>query len=226
VPEAELLRLAEQSGLMMPLARRLLTEACTRAAGWNGFARNRRRHRDATGQPIVSLDVAADQLRHPDFAATVAEVLRDTGLPAARLQLAVPEHALHDPTDAAAFALDGLDRAGVRIAVAQVGIGHANLTATPVHSVRLDPQLISGLDPSEPAHRANLSMARWLISMFHDLAISVTATGVDQRGQMTALQLLDCDHGLGRALGKPMTADAADTLFGLPHPPPPGGDRR
>ena len=243
VPEAELLRLAEQTGLLAALGRRLLAEACARAARWtdgahigrpaprsvegahdagthDGRPRLGRPARKPTGAPYVSLDLTAEQLRHPDFAATVTGVLRDTGLPAGRLHLAVPEHALHDPTDAAAFALDGLDRAGVRIAVTQVGIGHANLTATPVHSVRLVPQLISGLDPIEPGHRSNLSMARWLIAMFHDLAISVTATGVDHRGQMTALQLLECDSGLGRSLGQPMTADAADTLFGLPHLPP------
>ncbi|HTJ34879.1 MAG TPA: bifunctional diguanylate cyclase/phosphodiesterase [Dactylosporangium sp.] len=292
VPEAELLRLAEQSGLLVPLGHRLLAEACARAARWRlddtgpqdraarrlGAAGPQDRaarwqagpgamedpaaqwHSDGPGDgatlwpgdaaadwrtgeagkylwragqqdthderagrwqpgdgaPIVSLDVADAQLRHPDFADTVIDILRETGLAPGRLHLAVPEQALHDPTDAAAFALDGLDRAGVRIAVTQVGIGHANLTATPVHSVRLEPQLISGLDPNEPAHRSNLSMATWLISMFHDLSISVTATGVDHRGQTTALQLLDCDHGLGRALGKPMTADAADILFGLP----------
>ncbi|MGI5241272.1 EAL domain-containing protein [Dactylosporangium sp. CA-139066] len=243
VPEAELLRLAGQSGLLPRLGRRLLAGACARAARWpdnahagrlprrlpggphdagrhDGRPRTERPARTPVGAPFVSLDVTVEQLRHPDFAATVAGVLRDTALPPARLHLAVPEHALHDPTDAAAFALDGLDRAGVRIAVAQVGIGHANLTATPVHSVRLDPQLISGLEPTEPGHRSNLSMTRWLISMFHDLAISVTATGVDLRGQMTALQLLECDAGLGRALGKPMTADAADALFGLPQLPP------
>ncbi|MER7008637.1 GGDEF and EAL domain-containing protein [Dactylosporangium sp. NPDC000555] len=209
VPEAELLQLAEQSGLLFQLGHRLLADACARAAAWQAH--------DAA--PIVSLDLTAAQLRHPDLVRTVIAVLERTGLPPAKLHLAVPEHALHDPADAIAFALDGLDRAGVRLAVTEVGMGHANLTATPVHSVRLHPQLITGLTLTSPEHRSSLSMATWLIAMFHDLSISVTATGVDHRDQTTALQLLDCDHGLGRALGKPMTGDAADTLFGLRRPP-------
>ncbi|MEV6931209.1 bifunctional diguanylate cyclase/phosphodiesterase [Dactylosporangium sp. NPDC051485] len=206
VPEAELLDIAERCGLLAPLGRHLLASACERAAAWQG-------HEPA---PIVSIDVAAGQLRHPDFVDGVIDVLRRTGLPPAKLHVAVPERALHDETDAVAFALDGLDRLGVRVAVAQVGLGHANPTASPVHSVRIDPQLISGLARSSTTHRSNLSMATWLIAMFHDLAIAVTATGVDSRDQAAALRLLDCDYGLGRALGRPMTPDAADLLFGVP----------
>ncbi|WP_432824830.1 EAL domain-containing protein [Dactylosporangium sp. CA-092794] len=209
VPGAELLALAEQSGLLIPLGHRLLADACARAAAWQ--------HTETA--PLVSLDLTAAQLRHPDLLSTVVAALDGTGLPPAKLHLAVPEQALHDPTDAIAFALDGLDRIGVRLAVTDVGMGHANLAATPVHSVRLDPQLITALTPTAPSHRSNLSMATWLIAMFHDLSISVTATGVDQRDQATALQVLECDHALGRALGIPMVADAADTLFGLAFPP-------
>ncbi|GAA2325657.1 bifunctional diguanylate cyclase/phosphodiesterase [Dactylosporangium salmoneum] len=206
VPEAELLCIAERCGLLAPLGRHLLASACERAAAWQ-------LHEPA---PIVSVDLAAEQLRHPDFVDGVTDVLRRTGLPPAKLHVAVPERALHDETDAVAFALDGLDRLGVRVAVTQVGLGHANPTASPVHSVRIDPQLISGLARSATTHRSNLAMATWLIAMFHDLAIAVTATGVDSRDQVTALQLLDCDYGLGRALGRPMTPDAADLLFGVP----------
>ncbi|GAA3257670.1 EAL domain-containing protein [Dactylosporangium siamense] len=209
VPAGELLDLAERIGILAPLSVHLLHVACTRAATWQ-----------ATPEPpILSIDCTTAQLRDTGILSTVTAALDTSGLPPNRLQLAVAQDALRDPSDAVAFTLDGLARNGIHIAVNNTG-GPANLADSPISTVLLDPRLLNGVDVYLPTYASSTTTLAWLIEMFHDLARTVTATDVRSRDQLEALHDLGCDTARGDYLAHPMTPDAADQLFNPGNRPP------
>lgn len=212
VPAAEFLDLAERSGVLVPLSVHLLRMACARAATWQSTPE----------PPVLSVGCTTTELRDRGIITAVAAALDSTGLPPNRLQLAVAQDALHDPSDDIAFTLDGLARTGVHIAVNNTG-GPAHLAESPIRTVILDPRLIRGLDIALPTYASSANILAWLIEMFHDLKRTVTATTVDNRDQLEALNDLGCDTASGNYLAHPMSPEAADQLFisrSRPAPPP------
>ena len=210
VPASEFLDLAERIGVLIPLSARLLHVACARAATWQSTPE----------PPTLSIDCTLTQLRDPDILTTVTAAIDITDLPPCRLQLAVAQDALQDPSDDIAFTLDGLSRTGIRIAVNNTG-GPAHLADSPISTVILDPRLLNGIDINLPTYASSTTTLAWLIEMFHDLSRTVTATNVDNRDKLEALNDFGCDTARGNYLAHPMTPETADQLFNPRNRPPP-----
>ncbi|MEU0562745.1 EAL domain-containing protein [Dactylosporangium sp. NPDC006015] len=210
VPASEFLDLAERVGVLIPLAARLLRDACARAATWQSTPE----------PPMLSVDCTITQLRDPTILTTVTAALDASGLPSGRLQLAIAQEALHDLSDDIAFTLDGLARTGIHVAVNNTG-GPAHLAESPVSTVILDPRLLDGIDAYLPTYLSSTTTLAWLIAMFHDLDRTVTAIDVDHRDQLEALNDVGCDTARGGYLAHPMTGTAADQLFNPSNRPPP-----
>ncbi|MET7424384.1 bifunctional diguanylate cyclase/phosphodiesterase [Dactylosporangium sp. NPDC005555] len=210
VPADEFLGLAERIGILIPLSTHLLHAACARAATWQSTPQ----------PPMLSIDCPTTHLRDPNIVTTVTAALDTSGLPPSRLQLAVAQDALRDPSDGIAFILDGLARTGIHIAVNNTG-GPAHLAESPISTVVLDPRLLNGIDVYLPTYMSSTTTLAWLIEMFHDLARTVTATDVHRRDQLEALNDLGCDTARGDYLAHPMTGEAADQLFNPGNRPPP-----
>ena len=132
--------LAEDSGFIVPLGRWVLEQACRSAAAW------------AVGDPaarvLMSVNVAARQLREPFFVDEVAAVLAETGWPAELLQLELTESALMGTPDGSLAALHALADLGVCIAIDDFGTGYSNfayLRRLPVHVLKLAGSFITGV---------------------------------------------------------------------------------
>ncbi len=195
--------LAAEIGLVAPLFRWMLEQACRDAAGWSS--------------PLpVAVDVAGAQLG-AGFAAQVTAALQAAGLDGTRLQLEIPEEALVPQLDAVAPDLHQLRHAGVRIVMDGFGAGHSslrNLRRFPFDKVRIDPCYMRDLADDEKAATVIQAMA----VLCRRLGIATCVDGIETGAQLRMLDPGCCDEGQGPLFGAPAERPPAPGSA-LPAPP-------
>ncbi|HEY4530618.1 MAG TPA: EAL domain-containing protein [Luteimonas sp.] len=196
---------AEQSGLIETIGPQVLRAACADAVRW---------HRDFPGnEAFVSVNVSPRQLRNGDLAAQVAEVLADTGLPAACLHVELTETAVIGDELRVSGLLARLRDAGIKVWLDDFGTGFSGLShlrRVPVDGVKIDRSFIADVlrDPDD------LALTTAIIAMAHSLGITVVAEGVEKEGQYDVLRERGCDLAQGYWLGHPMTGQDFRRLLG------------
>jgi len=201
---SEVVPVAEQTGLIVPLGRLVLEAACQEASQWQ----------DRPGRPQVAVNLSGHQLRDPDVVETVAEVLERTGLSPERLELEVTESVLLPALEEAASTLGTLRRLGVRVALDDFGTGYSSLAyldRLPVDTVKLDMGFVRTVTD---ARRQVLVSA--VVDMAHRLGLAVVAEGLESEEQRQALIALGVDLGQGFLFSRPVPAPAFRSLLAAP----------
>jgi diguanylate cyclase (GGDEF)-like protein/PAS domain S-box-containing protein len=197
VPAAEFVPVAEESGLIVPISRRVLEEACRRNRAWHdGGVHNSLR---------VGVNVPAVGFGRPDFVPGVMGVLAATGLPAQGLDLEVVESVLMHDIDASARQIAELREAGVTVSLDDFGTGYSSLSylhRLPIDTLKIDRSFIRGIDPAAGPP----PVVRAIVALAHSLGISVTAEGVETPEQLRVLQDLGCDKAQGYLFSRPLPA--------------------
>ncbi|WP_432986113.1 putative bifunctional diguanylate cyclase/phosphodiesterase [Dactylosporangium sp. CA-233914] len=184
--------MAEETGLIVPLGRWVLQEACRQAAEWRRTAGDR--------APIMSVNLAVRQMRDRTIVRDVRAILEQTGLPPEGLQLELTESAVMSTGDDPIEALAALAALGPRIAIDDFGTGYSNfayLRNLPVHSLKLAGSFVAGLRPPERPDPVDQEIVAAVIGLAHTLKLSVTAEGVETAEQATRLKELGCDTAQG-----------------------------
>jgi EAL domain-containing protein (putative c-di-GMP-specific phosphodiesterase class I) len=208
VAPAAFIPIAEENGLIVPIGRWVLGEACAQGAAWRqkGYALN------------MSVNVSARQLERAEFIEEVRTTLHETGLAPAALTLEITETVLMRKPDATAQLLGKLKGLGVRIAVDDFGTGYSSLAYLrqfPVDELKIDRTFITGLSLSSEAH----ALTHTLIQLGKALGLQTLAEGVEQPSQVQALQLEGCDLAQGFLFARPLTPEAVEHF--LTDSPPP-----
>jgi diguanylate cyclase (GGDEF)-like protein len=199
---------AEDTGLIVPLGLALLEQACEQAATWQA----------ETGRTLLmSVNLAVAQIRTPGLVPAIAAVLRRTGWPADQLQLEITESAfIGTDDDDVMDTLHALNRLGVPLSIDDFGTGYSSLAylaELPVHNLKLAASFLHGLESGSPAGRSNRTILPALITLSHDLGLTVTAEGIETEGQSEHLRGIGCDLGQGYHLGRPTTAQRITELL-------------
>jgi diguanylate cyclase (GGDEF)-like protein/PAS domain S-box-containing protein len=207
ISPAEFIPLAEDTGLIIPIGRWVLEQACAQAARWQG----------QPGKPQqVAVNVSARQLRQSDFIETLDYILAETGCPPQALELEVTESLLLEDAEQAISLLTRLSKRGVRVAIDDFGTGYSSLAylkRMPVSTLKIDRSFISEL--SSDANVA--AIARTVIVLARSLHLEVLAEGVETEEQAEWLRREGCHWAQGWHYGRPMPAED----FHLPPPPEP-----
>jgi diguanylate cyclase (GGDEF)-like protein len=194
--------LAEENGLIVPIERGMLEEACTRAAAWQ-----------VAGHGVgVSVPVSANQLSRDGFATDVLRALQQSGIDPSMLTLEIAESTVMRDVDAAAVRFEQMKRLGVRIAIDDFGSGyahHSDLQRMSLDFLNVDRSSLAASDDED--YRSWLLQA--ILVLGRDLSLAVVAKGIETFEEMTALQEMGCKMGMGSALGEPVTADAVESLL-------------
>jgi diguanylate cyclase (GGDEF)-like protein/PAS domain S-box-containing protein len=205
---------AEETGLIVPLGRWVLAEACRQAVRW--------RAEYPWAELFVSVNVAARQVREPGIVEDVARILADTGWPAHAVQLELTESDLMGTTGEPLDALHALAAMGVRIAIDDFGTGYSNLAylrTLPVHGLKLAGPFVTGGSapglpgPADGTDEVDLEVLALLIELAHTLGLSVTAEVVETPVQLERLRKLGCDTGQGWYFAPAMPASAVPALL-------------
>ncbi|NAZ75524.1 EAL domain-containing protein [Kineococcus sp. T13] len=189
LPPSAFLPVAEAGGLVVPLGRQVLQQACTRVARW-------RRELPAAADLHVAVNLSGRQLGDPEVADAVAEALAVSGLPAAALSVELTETSAADAGPEVDVALQRVRGLGVRLALDDFGTGYASfsyLQRFHPDVVKIDRCFVQGVGRSP---RDDL-LVRSLVQLGLQLGCEVVAEGVEDRHQAAALAAL----GVRRAQG-------------------------
>ncbi|GAA2597088.1 cyclic Di-GMP phosphodiesterase RmdA [Dactylosporangium fulvum] len=195
--------MAEETGLIVPLGRWVLHEACRQAAEWHRTVKDK--------APLMSVNLAVRQLRDRTIVRDVRTILEQTGLAPERLQLELTESAIMGAGGEPIEALNALADLGPRIAIDDFGTGYSNfayLRNLPVHSLKLAGSFVAGLRPPERPDPVDEQIVAAVIGLAHTLKLSVTAEGVETAEQASRLQALGCDTAQGWYYASPGPAAA------------------
>ncbi len=194
--------IAEDSGLIIPIGRWVLEEACRQGAAWH-----------AAGHTMgISVNVSTRQLERTEFAEEVRQALRSSRLEPEKLTLEITETVLMRRPDVTARLLSELKSLGVSIAVDDFGTGYSSLAYLrqfPVDSLKIDRTFITGLARSDEAQ----ALAHTLIQLGKALGLQTLAEGVEDRAQALALRGEGCDLVQGYLFARPLAVDALEKFL-------------
>ncbi|HEX2280863.1 MAG TPA: GGDEF domain-containing phosphodiesterase, partial [Thermomicrobiales bacterium] len=202
---AEFIPLADETGLIVPLGRWVIEEACRQVSHWQDIF-------PAARSLQVSVNLSARQFRHDDLENDVTEALGKSGLAPERLALELKEgDALANSADIAAT-LGELKRLGVKVTIDDFGKGLAALGS--LTRFRVDDLKIDGSCVSRIGHdQHDLDIVRALVGMAKAIGLDVTAGAVETGEQLAVLRDLGCDRAQGRHLAPPLTVEELERLF-------------
>jgi diguanylate cyclase (GGDEF)-like protein/PAS domain S-box-containing protein len=205
VAPAEFIPLAEDCGLIVPLGRWATNEACRQVRNWQ--------REIPTDEPIVlSVNLSARQLRHPNIVRDIADALDDSGLQPSRLVLEITESVLTVDTASTLNRLYQLKSLGVRLAVDDFGTGYSSfgyLRRFPVDILKIDKSFVDGV-ATEPTSSA---LVEAMIRIGKALRLETVAEGVERSDQAERLRTLQCDLGQGELFFRPLPAEAITDLL-------------
>ena len=198
ISPAELIPVAEESGLIVPLGRWVLMRVLTQLATWKsrGF--------DA---PRISVNVSANQFLDENFLASFLEILDGSPTPASRLDLEITESALMTTPDHAVKVLATLRARGITVSLDDFGTGYSSLgylKRFPVNAIKIDHSFV--VDLVEDRDSARLVKA--MIGMTHSLGLLFVAEGVENKRQLAMLRDWECDLYQGHLTSPAIDADA------------------
>ena len=202
VPPCHFIPLAEEIGVMDAISDWVLRTACTQGARWRA---------GGISDISIAVNLSPRNFWDHELPARVASVLDETGWMPAQLCLEITEGTMmgrENPEET----LKRLRELGVRLAIDDFGIGYSslgNLRRFPVDVLKIDRTFTHGI----PENGDNLALVRTVIALARGLGLTVVAEGVETRVQHDALLAEGCLQGQGFLYGKPMPADAIESML-------------
>jgi diguanylate cyclase (GGDEF)-like protein/PAS domain S-box-containing protein len=196
VPPSEFVPIAEDCGLIIPIGRWVMREACTQARAWQ----------DA-GLPHLrmAVNVCALEFREKGFVANVRTILSDTGLRPQYLVLELTERVLMENAESTAVLLEELKTMGVHLAVDDFGTGYSSLSYLrqfPIDVLKIDQSFIQKIT----SNLNDSTIIAAIIAMGRNLKHIVIAEGIETLEQVAYLQSQHCEEGQGFLLSPPVGA--------------------
>jgi len=203
VMPAQFVPIAEENGLIVPVGRWVLREACRQVQAWL----------DA-GLPAVpvSVNISAAEFRHEGFLEGVALILKETGLAPHYLELELTESILMHDVESSASVLEALKAMGVQLAIDDFGTGYSSLSYLkrfPIDTLKIDQSFVR--DIVTDADDATIVDA--VIGMGRNLKQRVIAEGIETHAQLEFLQARQCEVGQGFHFSHPVSAEAFSHLL-------------
>jgi diguanylate cyclase (GGDEF)-like protein/PAS domain S-box-containing protein len=192
----DVIPIAEETGLVVPLGAWVLAEACRQLEAWQvlrpGFT--------------MAVNLSGVELDRPDFASGVAQILARTNVDPSTVSLEITETVLMKDAPESLAVLQALKALGVSISIDDFGTGYSSLSYLkrfPVDVLKIDRSFVSGLgqDPDD------LAIVQAIVALARSLGMSTVAEGVETQAQLDVLRGLGCTAAQGYLLGRPGAAD-------------------
>ena len=193
IPPEEIIRLAEQTGLIYDVALWVLTHAVKQTKEWM----------DAGFDLMVAVNLSAQNLEDDRIVEQVRVLLKDSHFPASHLTLEITENAMMENPERAVNILTQLDDMGVAISVDDFGTGFSSLSylkQLPVRELKIDRSFVTDMTKDDN----DAVIVRSTIDLAHNLGLTVVAEGVEDQDTWNLLEILRCDTIQGYFLSRPL----------------------
>jgi diguanylate cyclase (GGDEF)-like protein len=202
---SDFIPLAEETGLILPIGRWVLAEACRQGRIWQS-------ERGRAEPLTISVNLSPRQIREPGLVVDVEHALSEAELDPTCLKLEVTEQLLVEDDGATAPVLQALRDMGVRVAVDDFGAGYSSLgylRRLPVDTLKIDRSFVSGLGSSQE----DCAIVQAITSLAHTLGMDVTAEGVETAEQLATVCAVGCDRAQGFLFAPPLDHAAIDDFL-------------
>jgi len=198
---------AEECGLIIPIGRWVLSEACAQLVRWSEI--------DIL-EVSVAVNISTLEFRHRDFFAHALAIFDATGVDRARIQLELTESVLMHDVAASALLLAKFKAMGVQIAVDDFGTGYSSLSYLnefPIDVLKIDQSFVKAIEAEKGPGR-NGAIVSAVIDMGRDLHQRVIAEGVEDEVQLAFLKNHRCNEGQGFLFSHPVDAAQMQAILG------------
>jgi diguanylate cyclase (GGDEF)-like protein/PAS domain S-box-containing protein len=205
VSPGEFIPLAEETGMILPIGRWVLREACRQVKAWQ-------ERWPALAPLTIAVNLSARQLQYPGIVDEVSAALAAAGLDPRSLVLEITETAIMEQPDAAILILTELRRLGVRLALDDFGTGYSSLSYLqrfPVDILKIDRSFVAGVAGSTE----DSALARGILTLGQTLGLETVAEGIETAEQLAALRELGCQLGQGYFFARPLGPAAVHALL-------------
>jgi diguanylate cyclase (GGDEF)-like protein len=196
--------IAEETGLIVPIGRWVLREACRQTKKWQ--------ERFPSDPPLsISVNLSARQFSDPRLVSDVAAAIRDSGIPATSLTLEITESLLVREADGTIAKLRAIRAMGVRLAIDDFGTGYSSLSYLqrfPLDVLKIDRAFVDAVGNTEGS-----ALVRSIVDIGRSLRLSTVAEGIERPEQPAQLLALQCDMGQGFLMNRPQEAGAIDAFL-------------
>ncbi|MET0520123.1 MAG: bifunctional diguanylate cyclase/phosphodiesterase, partial [Burkholderiaceae bacterium] len=208
ISPADFIPLAEETGLILPIGEWVFEEACRQSKLWN---EGRER------ALMVAVNISMRQFQRADFVDSIQRILLKTGVAPSWMEIELTEStAMQDP-DKVMASLDALRGLGLALAIDDFGTGYSSLAYLkrfPLSKLKIDQSFVRDMQVDGQAAGC---IVQAVISLGHNMGLSVLAEGVETSQQMARLQALGCDEIQGYHFGRPLPVASADEFIRSRH---------
>lgn len=209
VSPAEFIPIAEETGLIVPIGRWVLEEACDQLVAWKlAFPHKQQLH--------MAVNVSRRQMRHTNLIKDVDAVMHTAGISPGDLKLEITEGTIMEDAEKGARMLKEMRDRGVKVAIDDFGTGYSSLAclhSLPLDSLKIDQSFVSRMTGSGN----NLAIVRTVLRLADNFGFDVVAEGIETEDQHNMLASMRCDFGQGYLYSPPLPAERAADLLHEEH---------
>jgi diguanylate cyclase (GGDEF)-like protein len=201
----DFIEIAEDTGLIVPIGKWVLQEACQQLSTWQ-------QQFPAASSTFISVNLSSRQLKQFDLIYQLAEILRHTGLDGQNLRLELTESMLMDHGEKTLELLSQIKRQNIQLSIDDFGTGYSSLSYLyrfPIDALKVDRSFISPIGTAVK----NCEIVKAIITLAHSLSLVAIAEGVETPHQLEQLKKLGCDAAQGYLFSKPVDAQLVARLL-------------
>ena len=199
----EFIGCAEETGLIVPIGEWVLREACRQMQRWH--------EKFPIGVRLsISVNLSGKQFSHPSH---IGSALRDSALAPSSLKLEITESVIMEDPQAASKLLEQLQRQEVQSYVDDFGTGYSSLSYLhrfPMSALKIDRSFVTNIGPGGE----NAAIVQTIVTLAHNLGMSVIAEGVETAAQLDLLRQMGCEYGQGFYFSRAVAAPIAEAMIG------------
>jgi len=205
VMPGEFIAVADETGIILPINRQLLYDACRQLRAWQALF--------PSDPPLtLNVNITPKQFVQPDLASQIGKTLQETGLDPTCVNLEITETIAMADAERSAVVLSELRALGVRLDIDDFGTGYSSLSRLqgfPVDTLKIDRAFISRIDTDPATHE----IVRLIVMLAHGLRLKVVAEGVETQSQVDLLKDIGCELAQGYFYSKPVAAETIEQLL-------------
>jgi diguanylate cyclase (GGDEF)-like protein/PAS domain S-box-containing protein len=197
---------AEETGLIIPIGRWVLRQACHDLVRWQKKMKHLR-------SLFISVNISGKQFLMPSLIDDVHDVIKECGLSAERLMLEITETTLMENTDETFDLIKSLKKDGIQIVIDDFGTGYSSMSylqQLPVDTIKMDRSFVSKI---RAVPDQNKKIVETIISLAHILRMNVVAEGVETREQHDVLSGMKCQLAQGYLFSRPLSRQKMNEIL-------------